>query len=315
MQDESVNRWTHPSVILVATDLSDMDRLVRFAFEQARQSGARLILLHAIAAMEGMTADIAGMPYYDPASVEESAGRVLEFCCEAVRKHGVDCHGLVRVGNPAQQILDAASQFHVDRIILGSRSRSKLTKLLLGSVAEQVLRSASTPVLTVGPEARLPVDGHTTDQVVLHATTLREASRPSAVLACMIAAALNARLLLLHVLPPANGTPSTGLPSGQDSAALQELQELAAELSTGCRIPIEPVLIHGNPAIEILAQSEHHSAALIVMGSTVRSGFQNLAHDRTVYKVWAHAHCPVLTLREGPVKTDAGDAARLAMRS
>jgi nucleotide-binding universal stress UspA family protein len=55
-------------------------------------------------------------------------------------------------------------------------------------------------------------------------------------------------------------------------------------------------------AIEILAQSEHREASLIVMGSTARSGFENLTRDRTVYKVLAHAHCPVLTMREAQVK-------------
>ncbi len=78
MQDAAFNRWTHPSVILVATDLSDLDRLMPFAIGQAAQTGARLILLHVIAATEAAAADLSGMPYYDPAAVAESAGRILE---------------------------------------------------------------------------------------------------------------------------------------------------------------------------------------------------------------------------------------------
>src|ERR1700731_477756 len=124
MQDATLNRWTHPSVILVATDLSDLDRLMPFAMSQAGQTGARLILMHVVAAAEGLTADLAGMPYYDPGSVEESASRILEFCCQAVRKHTIVCDGLVREGNPAQQVLESAREFHADRIILGTRSRS-----------------------------------------------------------------------------------------------------------------------------------------------------------------------------------------------
>jgi len=117
----------------------------------------------------------------------------------------------------AKQILNAAHQNHADRIVLGTRSRSKLSKLLLGSVAEQVLRSVNLPVITVGPEARLPVSANTTEQVVLHATTLREASRPSAALACQIAATLIARLVILHVLPPINGMQSQTTSGAGDS--------------------------------------------------------------------------------------------------
>ena len=105
--------------------------------------------------------------YCDPGNVEESASRILEFCCQAVRKHTIVCDGVVREGNPAQQVLEASHDFPADRIILGTRSRNKLSKLLSGSVAEQVLRSANIPVLTVGPEARLPVDASPTERVVL----------------------------------------------------------------------------------------------------------------------------------------------------
>ena len=314
MQDAPINRWTHPSVILVATDLGDLDRLMPFAMGQAARTGARLILLHVIAPAEAITADMAGMPYYDPGSVEESAGRILEFCCQAVRKHTIVCDGLVREGNPAPQVLEAAREFHADRIILGTRSRSKLSKLVLGSVAEQVLRSANIPVLTVGPEAHLPVDGGATDRVVLHATTLRETSRPSAALACQIADIVHARLVILHVLPP-NSVQGHNLPSGLESAADHELKELAASASNNCKVVVEPRLVHGNPAIEILAESDHRRACLIVMGSTARSGFQNLTRDRTVYKVLAHAHCPVLTLREAQVQEEDAPAARMAIRS
>jgi len=283
--------------------------------QQAARAGARLILLHVIDAAEALTADLTGMPYYDPGSIVESTSRILEFCCQAVRKHTIVCDGVVREGNAARQVLEAAHDFHADRIVLGTRGRNKLSKLLLGSVAEQVLRSANIPVLTVGPEARLPVDASPPETVVLHATTLREASRPSAALACRMASILNARLVILHLLPKLNGIQGHELPPGLDSAALDDLQSLAKATSAGCSVLIEPRLVHGNPAIEILAESARREASLIVMGSTARSGFENLTHDRTAYKVLAHAHCPALTLREAQVKGEDSSSAHMAMRS
>jgi len=315
MQSAGSNRWTNPSVILVATDLSDLDRLMPFAMGQAACTGARLILLHVIAPTEALAADLAGMPYYDPAGVLESAGRVLEYSCASARKHGIECSGLVREGIAARQILDAAHQFHADRIILGTRSRSKLSKLFLGSVAEQVLRSVNLPVFTVGPEARLPVESSDDQAIVLHATTLREASRPSAALACQMAALLDAKLVLLHVLPPADEMEHAGEPTGLDSVANYEIQALAAATAEAEFACVEAHIVHGNPAIEILAEAEQRRARLIVMGSTARSGFQNLTRDRTIYKVLAHAHCPVMSLREFQTKSEPTAMERMAVHS
>src|SRR5215469_211424 len=183
--------WTRPGLILVATDLSDQERLIPFAVQQAESTGAPLLLLHVLATSESMAVDAVGMPYYDPAGAIETAGNMLQAWCAVARTRGVSCEGLVREGNAAQQVIATARQFNADRILLGTRSRGKMSKLMLGSVAEQVLRSAHIPVITVGPEAHLPVDAADPEGIVLHATTLREASRPSAVLACQIASSLN----------------------------------------------------------------------------------------------------------------------------
>ncbi len=298
-------RWTNPAVMLVATDLLDLEHLMAFAIPQARECHARLLLLHVIPAAAGFSSDPAGRPCYDPASAVECAAKTLHPWVSLARDAGIDCHAIIREGIPVQQIYAAVRQFHVDRILIGTRSRGKLTRLLLGSVAEQVLRSVPLPVITVGPEAHLPVSGSHDKQVVLHATKLREASRPSAVLACRIAAAKNARLVLLHVLPPQDQLSHRGLPSSIDSATLFELRTLAVESNAegGLDVPIESRIAHGNPSIEILATAADLSASLIILGATRHSTMQTLTHDHTIYRVLAHARCPVLTLREDNIVT------------
>jgi nucleotide-binding universal stress UspA family protein len=298
---------------LVATDLSDLDRLMPFAFEQASEAGARLILLHVLASAAVMSTDAAGMPYYDPAGVLEFAARALEPWCALAQKQNIACDALVREGNPARQIEAAIRQFPVDRVLLGTRSRSRLGKLLLGSVAEQVLRSVNLPVLTVGPEAHLPVECEGRERVVLHATTLREASRPSAALACQIAASQGAKLVLLTVLPPMDEMERKGLPTGLDSVAMRELRILAEETGKGRSIAVVPRVVHGNPSIEILAEAAELCAQLIVLGATERSGFENLTRDRTIYRVLAHARCTVLTLRAAQADPPAAEAESLAI--
>jgi nucleotide-binding universal stress UspA family protein len=301
MPDMEINRWAHPSVILVATDLGDLDRLMPFALQQAQQSQARIILFHVLGAGAGISADPVGMPYYDPAGAIEFAIKTLEPWRMMARSQQVPCDAVVREGHPAPQIIAGARQFKADRLLLGTRSRSKVSKLLLGSVAEQVLRSVNLPVITVGPEAHLEAASGTDSQrVVLHATTLRETSCPSAALACEIAAAHKARLVLMHVLPPLDEMKREHLPTGLDSTAMRELRILAAETGANelCCTEVETRTAHGHPAIEILAASVELNASLIVLGSATHSIVHNLTHDRTVYRVLAHARCPVMTLRD-----------------
>jgi nucleotide-binding universal stress UspA family protein len=272
-----------------------------------------------------IAADASGVPFFDPAGAIEFVEKTMTPWCEFAGRQGIGCDALVREGHPAQHIAAAIRQFHVDRILLGTRSRSRLGKLLLGSVAEQVLRSVNLPVITVGPEAHLPVAR--SERVVLHATTLKETSRTSAALAFQIAANQGAKLVLLHVLPPEDDpgvfepevfgphvrrAGAGGQPAALDSVALQRLRTLAGQTLTAqpasqCSPAIDPHVVHGNPSIEILAAAAEMRANLIVLGATDRSAFANLTRDRTIYRVLAHARCPVLTLREPHTASPAAE--------
>ena len=316
MPGEGMDRWTHPAVILVATDLSDLDQLMEIALSDAAETGARLLLLHVLATSTGMAVDPLGMPFYDPAGALEFAAKTLHPWCTLARDRGIACDALVREGNAAQQIATSVRQFNADRILLGTRSRGKVSKLLLGSVAEQVLRSVNLPVITVGPEAHLPVESSGHEKVVLHATTLREASRPSAALACRLAAVKGARLVLLHVLPPISEMKRHGLPTGLESTAMQQLHELAADVvagEAGSGVVVEPRVAHGNPSIEILAASVELHASLIILGAMHHSALQNLTRDHTIYRILAHARCPVLTMREPLVAATPSYVERLSV--
>jgi nucleotide-binding universal stress UspA family protein len=244
------------------------------------------------------------MPYYDVGCALDISEQMLRPWCELAVRRGIRCDALVREGRTIHQIAAALRQFQADRVLVGTRSRSKLGKMLIGSVAEQVLRSVYLPVITVGPEAHLPVDrdpDRVSDRVVLHATTLRETSRPSAALACQIAASQKARLILLHVLPHISEMERKGMPTGLKSSAMLELRILAEQTGARCCSAVEPVVAHGNPSIEILALAQERQASLIVLGATGRAAFENLTRDRTIYSILAHARCPVLTLRETQV--------------
>ena len=217
-----------------------------------------------------MSTDAAGMPYYDPAGALEFAAKALEpWCAWRKRRHWPAMPGARR--QAAHVRSRRARQFHADRVLLGTRSRSKLGKLLLGSVAEQVLRSVNLPVITVGPEAHLPVEATApnasccmpphSERPLARAQRLPARSRPAKAQSwcCCI------------VLPPIDEMERKGLPTGLDSAAMHELRILAAETGAGCCITVEPRVVHGNPSIEILAEAAEQRASLIVLGATHRS--------------------------------------------
>jgi nucleotide-binding universal stress UspA family protein len=293
MWEPGRHRWSKPNSILVSTDLADINRLFPIALTQAKESGARLILLHVLTTTNAIAVDPGGLPYYNPSEAIAYTEKFLATYAAEAHEEGLVCEVLVREGSAPQQILATAQQLHVDRVLLGTRSRSKWGKLLLGSVAEQVLRSVPVPVVTVGPEAHQSAPAADHLQTILHATSLSKASRPSAALACELAQMSASRLVLMHVLPTSG--PASFTDEHVRGYAERELQHLIPEEApTWCKV--ETVITSGSAATEILAQARAVHADLIVLGAAKGSALATLTRDGTVYRVLAHAPCPVLTL-------------------
>ena len=135
------------SKILVATDFSEMSQFaIDYATTHASKTGATLLIMHAVAVPSpkkggGMLHD--GV---DPEDLQ-MAERKLEAITAEVEGVRYE-HRLVR-GEPAQQILRLAEEENVDLIVMGTHGRTGLVRALMGSVAEQVVRNATCPVVTV----------------------------------------------------------------------------------------------------------------------------------------------------------------------
>jgi nucleotide-binding universal stress UspA family protein len=295
MEAPDNTRLTHPKNILVATNLSDLPRLMPFALHMAGESGARLQLLHALPISAEFVADSTGMPYYDRQGAISEAENMLEPWCERAKKLGLQCAAIVREGQPAvHEVIEAVNQFHPDRLILGTRSLGRIGKLILGSVAEQVLRSANLPVFTIGPEAHLQ-ENSGRKPTVLFATTLAEGHQANAALACQFATTQGARLVMLHVLPTLQEKQIDGC-NALLEAITYELHALARRVGAGYSTDVEIKVAHGNAASQILAAAAAVQANLIVMGAADHSMLDSITHDRTICRVLAHASCPVLSL-------------------
>jgi universal stress protein A len=144
--------------ILCATDFSESsDFAFRVACALARDYGARLTALHVILPPLGAYGEGGYLP--PPEEYEEGIHEKLV----KLQPHDpriVTDHRLEE-GEAVPTILWVAGQTHADVIVMGTHGRKGLGRLLMGSVAEQVVRKASCPVLTVKkpvPAARPPVD-------------------------------------------------------------------------------------------------------------------------------------------------------------
>jgi nucleotide-binding universal stress UspA family protein len=299
MAKRSTDRWARPETILVATDLDDLERLAPFVMRMAAETGARLLLLHVLLFEAEYAVDACGLPYYNPDEAYRSASSQLDSWCKRARRQGINCEGIVRGGHAAAgEIVAAARQFEADRIFLGTRSRGKLGKLLLGSVAKQVLRSVTLPVFTVGPEAHLSASNSNHKPTILFATSLGEGHQTSAALACQIAHAKRARLVQLHVLPALNEKGEHRLPDHLDSTVLHVLTNLAHLTGADCALEVQSKISHGVPADEILAEAKACDADLIVLGVARHGVIDSILRDHTIDRILAHSSCPVLTLRQ-----------------
>ena len=144
--------WSKPSTILFASEIPANQKAFAFAIAQAKEFGANLILFHAYDTLVVAASETSGIRYYDYAAAARAEKHQLEPMAERVRKQGVQCEVVVRPGLAADQILAFAREREIDRIVMGTHSPGPIGKLLVGSVAEAVLRTAKVPVFIVGPE-------------------------------------------------------------------------------------------------------------------------------------------------------------------
>jgi nucleotide-binding universal stress UspA family protein len=139
--------------VLHPTDFSPGSHLAfRLACSLARDYEARLVILHVAA--PPVTIGTEGVVVFPPENYLDPVQKQLAEVKPRGSQEGVE-HQLVE-GDPAAEILRAARELPADVIVMGTHGRTGLSRLLMGSVAEAVVRKAPCPVLT----AKSPVTAH-----------------------------------------------------------------------------------------------------------------------------------------------------------
>ncbi|MGD8858452.1 MAG: universal stress protein [Myxococcales bacterium] len=138
--------------ILVATDFSDVsERALAQAVSLARTLGASIDVVHVYDVpafnlpLEGAVMSTAA----HEAELSDQAQASLDAVIERHAQDGVAMHGTLRRGVPYQEIAAFAEAEGADLIVIGTHGRQGASHVLLGSVAERVVRIASCPVMTV----------------------------------------------------------------------------------------------------------------------------------------------------------------------
>ena len=133
--------WSKPTTILFASEIPANEKAFAFALAQASEFGADLILFHAYDTLVVAASETSGIRYYDYAAAARTEMKHLEPLAERARAAGLRCEVVVRPGLPADQILAYTREREIDRIVMGTHSPGPIGKLLVGSVAEAVLRT------------------------------------------------------------------------------------------------------------------------------------------------------------------------------
>jgi len=285
--------WSKPSTVLFATEIPANEKAFAYALAQATEFGADLILFHVYDTLVVAASETSGIRYYDYAAAARSEMQHLEPLARRVRDAGIRCEVVVRPGLAADQILAFLREREIDRVVMGTHSPGPIGKLLVGSVAEAVLRTARVPVYIVGPDV---VDGSVRNfatRTILCAVSLLETSYVVVGFAAELAAQHNARLVLQHVIRPQE---RAEVLAGRSIDQIEA--DLLAMVPTEIRekITVQSIVVPGDPTVELLYQGRAQQADLIVLGAQGASAFAAITRHGVVYKMLAHAHCPVITL-------------------
>ena len=294
--------------ILYPTDFSRCaEQALPYAILLAREFHAELHMLHAVV----LFAEDPYNPAYHFPDKEELFQKLNQLATERMAKllEGVDTDDLSikqvkrRGISAAEVILEYAIEEDINLIVMGTHGRRGLKRILLGSVAEEVLRKAPCPVLTVREQAEprpaneiihilVPIDFSSYSQIALiHAREL--------------AHRFGAKLQLLHVIEDTEIHPAfynAGVFSIRDLRPTieEETKELLQRFYTtvpGPEVPVEYHVIYGRATQEIPEFARQHNSDLIVMSTHGLTGLEAILIGSVTEKVVRYAPCPVLTLK------------------
>jgi nucleotide-binding universal stress UspA family protein len=298
--------------ILSPIDFSDVSRhALDHAIALARWYKARVTVLHA----HQIPMPAHGVPYVGPEALEPIVltdierrdlwDRLDEYVAADRATSGVEIATVLdEAVNVPAAILRQAGSMSIDLIMLGTHGRSGFERLVLGSVAEKVLRKSCCPVMTVPPHisGAVPRRLESMHRIVCAVDFSRSSAR-ALEYAASLAHESGARLTVLHVLDVLSGAADlSGLAEFRAALFRDAHRELTEAIKAGVPhgVAVEELLLAGKSYREILRVAGEQDADLIVLGVQGRGAIDLAFFGSTANHVVREATCPVLTLRARP---------------
>lgn len=294
--------------ILCPTDLSEESvPSLKYAATLASRYGAHLTVLHVVPSFEPVVVASPVMMYPTQVVLPVSRDDVLDDLHRLVTAAGVDATNTtfeIDAGDPAKIIVEQSVASAAGLVVMGTHGRSGFERLLIGSVAEKVLRKAPCPVLLVPPDATMTNSADVTFRNILCPVDFSPSALQALGFAFELAGGRDATVRVLYALDwlpeeELRTNAHFNVPEYRQHVVKEAAARLDALLAPQARtsIAIEPVVAVGRAYREILRAAEDAPTDLIVMGAQGRGGLGLTLFGSTTQQVVRAATCPVLTVR------------------
>ena len=281
--------------ILVPTQMDDFDRVpLRYALLFNERLGSKLTLLHA-EEISWLTAH--RPPGYFFEDIAHARGEIELRLSEWANRYApesVRASTVFADDNPAHAIVATAKEMRADLVIMGTHGRHGWSRVLMGSVAERVLRESDVAVLTVRPDLA-PRHG-TAIRTVLCPVNFTEVARAALGEAAHVAEALEAQLIVLHVLEEGSRESDRSVESQFGGWVDPLIRNYTW---------YDRTVVNGDPAIRVLEVAEEMAADLLVIGAQHRRFSDATVIGSTTERITRFAKHPVLTVVRKPVPVSA----------
>jgi nucleotide-binding universal stress UspA family protein len=282
--------------VLVPTDFSATSRTaVSYALSLVRRYGANLYLAHVVRPDTLRSGD-SQVPGNALDRAWREGHRLATDLLVSGHLQGVSHKLLVAQGSFWETLAPMIQAHEVDLIVLGTRGRTGLSKMFMGSTAEVIFRQANCPVITIGPNFPGEPIENSGLRRILAAVTFTAHSLHAISYALSLAQQYQSHLTLLHVIQESSS--ESRLQKGRllEEAKLRLRELVPADIS----LPVEPEFIvgFGTPASRILDVAGEQNPDLVVLGVRQSRTLGGRRPWRTASEVISKSACPVLTVRE-----------------
>jgi nucleotide-binding universal stress UspA family protein len=275
--------------ILFLTDFSEAsESALAFATGFARHFGAQVYPAHAcdpVILTETAAPDILE-------EVEENSRKRL---LQLARKYSLTGTPLFARGNVEAAVPEWINEHGIDLIVMGTHGRRGLKHFLMGSVAEAIFRSATCPVLTVGPHVTVRPYRDFKPEKILFPTDLGAHAQFATQYALSVAKENKAQITFMHIVSLDDAFQHDR--AELVKASFKKLQELVPPEITEICTPELRVDV-GDPVKELVGFAEMDRPDLIVLGLPAGKKFNGAFRSGVTYNIVASAPCPVLTVRD-----------------